>query len=58
MKNIILIIIIFINAGSLIVNNDQGNGVAGINISSLSKGIYYVSLITDNGIQRARFIKQ
>ena len=40
------------------VNNDQQNNIAVADISSLSKGIYFVSLITGNDIQRAQFIKQ
>lgn len=40
------------------VNINQGNSIANINISSFSRGVYYVLLSTDNGVQRAQFIKQ
>ena len=40
------------------INNDQQNNIAVVDISLLSKGIYFVSLITGNDIQRTQFIKQ
>jgi hypothetical protein len=40
------------------INNAQQNNMAIADISSLSKGIYYVALISGNDIQRAQFIKQ
>lgn len=40
------------------VSKNQDTGLAGINISSLSKGMYYVLMITDNDIQRTQFLKQ
>lgn len=40
------------------VNKIQNNSIANFNISSLSKGMYYVLLITDTDIQRTKFLKQ
>jgi hypothetical protein len=40
------------------VNNAQENSIVAIDISSLSKGVYYVVLISGNDIQRTKFIKQ
>lgn len=49
-------------SGKIVYNkivSNQRNGITDINISSLSKGMYYVMLIIDNNsIQRARFLKQ
>jgi hypothetical protein len=39
------------------VNNSTSNSIT-INVSSLSKGMYYILMLTDNNIQRTKFIKQ
>jgi hypothetical protein len=39
------------------VNSSMSNSIT-INVSSLSKGMYYVLMLTDNNIQRTKFIKQ
>lgn len=36
----------------------QSNNAASVNVSSLKQGVYYLQIITDNGVQKTRFIKQ
>lgn len=40
------------------ISSNQANNLLTINISALSKGMYYAMLIMDNTIQRAKFVKQ
>jgi hypothetical protein len=40
------------------VDASQNNSAIGVNIATLGKGVYYVILITDNGIQKTQFVKQ
>lgn len=40
------------------LNNNQNNSITNINISPLSKGVYYLVLLTDTSIQRIQFLKQ
>ncbi|HRI20421.1 MAG TPA: T9SS type A sorting domain-containing protein, partial [Panacibacter sp.] len=43
---------------SNIVHENQDTGIAGVNISALNKGMYYVLIITGNDTQRTQFLKQ
>lgn len=39
------------------VDAAQNNSAIGVNVANLGKGVYYVVLITNNGIQKTQFIK-
>jgi hypothetical protein len=40
------------------VDAAQNNSAIGVSVANLGKGVYYVVLITDNGVQKTQFVKQ
>jgi hypothetical protein len=40
------------------LNNNVGNNVKAVNISALSKGEYFILVVTDKDIERTKFLKQ
>ena len=40
------------------INAVRGNNNYRVNVASLLKGLYYLNLVTDNGIETAKFMKE